>query len=329
MCVDRCFLELPSRSLGAEPPCDSLRLCTKLWFRSDLLAGSCAMPVILEYLPYRLRDWTSRRDECRHSHFALKGFVSVRVDIRGSGDSDGYAYLRTPFHCTAWRRCTGVTACATLRLRRSLLFDEYTDEEQRDGAAVVELLARQWWCNGRVALYGKSWGGFNGLQVRCTLLSSRCPWVQPARWYHACLGWRVSRSRPCVLLASPVSSRCTPPTTATPTTCTTWAAASWPTRCCRGRQSCLRGMLVHHARRCSNGGSACTLQALRGSTRGSRTRCERARSSFFIWTLRSIHRRRCRVVECCADSRQVLGGRLCVPRLCVHLVPSAAHCRLV
>ena len=30
---------------------------------------------------------------------------------------------------------------------------------------VVEWIAKQAWSNGSVALYGKSWGGFNGLQI--------------------------------------------------------------------------------------------------------------------------------------------------------------------
>jgi putative CocE/NonD family hydrolase len=55
--------------------------------------------------------------------------------LRGSGDSDG------------------------------VLVDEYLRQEQDDGVASVAWLAAQPWCNGRVGMIGKSWGGFNALQI--------------------------------------------------------------------------------------------------------------------------------------------------------------------
>ena len=55
--------------------------------------------------------------------------------MRGSGDSDG------------------------------VLLDEYLPQEQLDGVEVVAWLAAQPWCTGRVGIIGKSWGGFNGLQI--------------------------------------------------------------------------------------------------------------------------------------------------------------------
>ena len=36
---------------------------------------------------------------------------------------------------------------------------------QDDGAEVIGWIIQQPWSNGRVGLYGKSWGGFNGLQI--------------------------------------------------------------------------------------------------------------------------------------------------------------------
>ena len=47
------------------------------------------MPAVLEYLPYRKADWTAERDHRRHPWLASHGFVVVRADIRGAGDSDG------------------------------------------------------------------------------------------------------------------------------------------------------------------------------------------------------------------------------------------------
>ena len=55
------------------------------------------VPAILEYIPYRKRDGTRERDEPIHRWFAGHGYAAVRVDMRGSGDSDGILldeYLR-------------------------------------------------------------------------------------------------------------------------------------------------------------------------------------------------------------------------------------------
>ncbi|MBA2515025.1 MAG: CocE/NonD family hydrolase, partial [Solirubrobacterales bacterium] len=93
------------------------------------------VPAILEYLPYRRSDHLAHRDSLRHPYFAGHGYASVRVDMRGTGDSDG------------------------------ILLDEYLVEEQDDALEVLAWLAAQPWCTGRVGLFGKSWGGFNGLQI--------------------------------------------------------------------------------------------------------------------------------------------------------------------
>src|SRR4051812_34668896 len=77
----------------------------------------------------------ARRDSRHHPWFAGHGYAAVRVDLRGSGDSDG------------------------------ILTDEYTRQEQDDALEVLAWLAGQPWCTGRVGMFGISWGGFNGLQV--------------------------------------------------------------------------------------------------------------------------------------------------------------------
>ncbi|KQV21693.1 MULTISPECIES: CocE/NonD family hydrolase [unclassified Kitasatospora] len=93
------------------------------------------VPALLEYLPYRLTDWTAPRDAQRHPWYAGHGYASVRVDVRGHGNSGG------------------------------LPGDEYSAQELADGVAVVEWLAAQPWCSGRVGMFGISWGGFNSLQI--------------------------------------------------------------------------------------------------------------------------------------------------------------------
>ena len=75
------------------------------------------------------------RDEPIHRYFALQGYVSVRVDVRGTGDSYG------------------------------LMHDEYCQQELEDALEVIAWIAAQNWCDGSVGMLGISWGGFNSLQV--------------------------------------------------------------------------------------------------------------------------------------------------------------------
>ena len=46
-----------------------------------------------------------------------------------------------------------------------LYFDEYEVQEQQDAMDIIDWISNQPWSNGNVGMYGKSWGGFNGLQV--------------------------------------------------------------------------------------------------------------------------------------------------------------------
>ncbi len=112
---------------------DGCRLSARLWKPKD--AGSDPVPVILEYLPYRKRDGTCARDALTHPWFAERGYACLRVDMRGNGDSEG------------------------------VMQDEYTPQELADAVEVINQIAAQDWCNGRVGMMGISWGGFNGLQV--------------------------------------------------------------------------------------------------------------------------------------------------------------------
>ena len=113
------------------PLADGRRLAARLW----LPEPSGRAPAILEYLPYRKRDGTAARDATTHSVFAAAGYAGVRVDIAGSGESDG------------------------------LFDDEYSERELADGEAVIEWIARQPWCDGSVGVIGISWGGLNSLQL--------------------------------------------------------------------------------------------------------------------------------------------------------------------
>lgn len=113
------------------PLSDGRRLAARLF----LPAESTPVPVILEYIPYRRRDVTRFGDDQLHLWFAAHGYAGARVDIAGTGDSDG------------------------------LIGDEYVAREQDDACEVIEWLGQQDWCSGAVGMIGHSWGGFTGLQA--------------------------------------------------------------------------------------------------------------------------------------------------------------------
>lgn len=115
------------------PLSDGTRLAARIWLPED--AETKPAPALLEYLPYRKNDGTALRDSRRQPYWAGHGYAAVRVDMRGSGDSDG------------------------------ILYDEYLRQEQDDALEVIAWLAEQPWCDGQVGMHGISWGGFNSLQV--------------------------------------------------------------------------------------------------------------------------------------------------------------------
>ena len=76
------------------PMRDGTRLAARIWLPED--ADGAPVPAILEYLPYRKSDATAERDAAIHPYFAGHGYACVRVDMRGSGDSDGILDGRVP-----------------------------------------------------------------------------------------------------------------------------------------------------------------------------------------------------------------------------------------
>lgn len=115
------------------PMPDGVRLAARIWLPEG--SERTPVPAILEYIPYRKRDLSRRRDDINHRYMAAHGYACVRLDMRGSGDSEG------------------------------VLTDEYTEQEQMDAVHAIAWLARQPWCDGNVGMMGISWGGFNSLQV--------------------------------------------------------------------------------------------------------------------------------------------------------------------
>jgi len=115
------------------PMTDGTRLSARLWLPQT--QGNHPTPAIIEYIPYRKRDMVRLRDERNHPVFARHGYACVRVDMRGSGDSEG------------------------------LMADMYSPEEISDGLGVIQWIAEQDWCNGQVGMMGTSWGGTSSLQM--------------------------------------------------------------------------------------------------------------------------------------------------------------------
>ena len=115
------------------PLSDGSRLGARIWLPED--AEEHPVPAVVDYIPYRKGDGTAPRDASRFAYLAGHGYAGVRVDIRGSGESDG------------------------------LLTDEYLPQEQQDGVEVLRWLGEQSWCTGACGMIGISWGGFSGLQV--------------------------------------------------------------------------------------------------------------------------------------------------------------------
>jgi uncharacterized protein len=117
------------------PMPDGVRLSATLYMPESAKPDE-KFPALLEYLPYRKDDATAARDYPLHTWFAAHGYVSVRVDIRGFGSSEGAPTDR-----------------------------EYSEQEQLDGEQVIAWLAAQPWSTGKVGMFGISWGGFNSIQL--------------------------------------------------------------------------------------------------------------------------------------------------------------------
>ena len=115
------------------PMSDGTNLAARAWMPED--AERAPVPAIVEYIPYRKRDLKRQRDNLVHPYLAGHGYACLRVDLRGSGDSDG------------------------------LLADEYLEQELADGEELLRWIAQQPWCDGNIGMIGISWGGFNGLQI--------------------------------------------------------------------------------------------------------------------------------------------------------------------
>ncbi len=125
--------DIERREVRIEMP-DGLRLAADL-YRPNESRPDERLPVLLEYIPYRKTESRSGTYSLA-SYFVRRGYVVARVDIRGSGSSEG-----------------------------RLIEYEYTDQEQTDAEAVIDWLSKQPFSNGKVGMFGISWGGFNSIHL--------------------------------------------------------------------------------------------------------------------------------------------------------------------
>ena len=108
-------------------------LAGRMWLPRD--ADTDPVPAIVEAIPYRRLDGTILQDAVTHPWWAGHGYAAIRLDLAGSGDSDG------------------------------VLLDEYLETEQDDLCEALAWIAGQSWCTGATGMIGISWGGFAALQV--------------------------------------------------------------------------------------------------------------------------------------------------------------------
>ena len=111
-----------------------MQLAADIYF-PDAQGGADSYPVLLEYLPYR-KDESRARNYSLYSYFLDQGYAVARVDIRGTGRSEG---VTIPY--------------------------EYSDIELDDGEVVIDWLSKLDWSTGSVGIFGISWGGFNAIQM--------------------------------------------------------------------------------------------------------------------------------------------------------------------
>jgi putative CocE/NonD family hydrolase len=97
--------------------------------------GDGPFPVVVESVPYRKDEDCFGPDWRTYAYFAQKGIAGVRIDVRGTGASEGVAA------------------------------NEYTPQEMADTLEILRWAAAQDWCNGNVGMWGISWGGFSSLQA--------------------------------------------------------------------------------------------------------------------------------------------------------------------
>src|SRR5690606_29553086 len=93
------------------PTRDGTRLAARMFRPTD--AATRPVPAIIECNPYRKRDGLRHRDTLAYPYLAGHGYACLRIDLRGSGDSEG------------------------------VIDDEYSEQELADLYDAIEWIAKQ------------------------------------------------------------------------------------------------------------------------------------------------------------------------------------------
>jgi predicted acyl esterase len=117
----------------AIPLASGLKLGARLWRPVD--AEQNPVPAIVDYHPYRSSDGSALADETIYAPLAARGYACVKLDVRGTGNSDGLH--RDQFDAAYWT----------------------------DAVEALCWIAAQPWCNGRTGMTGLSWPAHASLMV--------------------------------------------------------------------------------------------------------------------------------------------------------------------
>jgi len=112
---------------------DGVKLAARLFLPED--AEQAPVGAVLEYIPYHKRTDYRSIDDRTAAWLVPRGFAYVRVDVRGTGESEG------------------------------LICNEYDLPEQADAAPLIRWISQQPWCNGNVGMRGASYGAINSFQA--------------------------------------------------------------------------------------------------------------------------------------------------------------------
>jgi predicted acyl esterase len=112
-----------------------LTLRAHYWYHAPAMRAGKRLPAIVDFNPYRRRDGMLYVDSMMYPWFSFNEYLCFRVDLQGSGDSDG------------------------------VITDEYTEDELSSCVQTIEQISRLPFCDGNVGMMGKSWSAINSLMV--------------------------------------------------------------------------------------------------------------------------------------------------------------------
>jgi putative CocE/NonD family hydrolase len=112
---------------------NGIKLGGRLWLPKG--RDETRFPTLLEYQPYRSCDFTAYRDAQTYDWLAEQGYACLKVDVRGTANSDG--------------------------LHSEQFSEEYVD----DALLALRWIAKQTWSNEKVGMIGLSWSAHAALMV--------------------------------------------------------------------------------------------------------------------------------------------------------------------